>query len=191
MKTPVLIALLSLTAQAHAAPPAAPRLSPALQAVINETGDHPTGQASRCLRSFREDLPDASRSVDPLLAKARGDYAVLWMVAEDGSISGTWTVRQTRTGGLQVSLRGGDEPPEDNQLNAAAAKRFHAAWEQVVTGDITEVRDVADGSCTLVYDGKRARLFLPGYGVGARDSDALEAALKILADAANWYNAAP
>ncbi|QWT20125.1 hypothetical protein KPL74_20570 [Bacillus sp. NP157] len=90
-----------------------------------------------------------------------------------------------------MSLRGGDEPPEDNRLNAAAAKRFHAAWENVMTGDVTEVRDVADGSCTLVYDGKRARLFLPGYGIGTRNSDALETALKMLGDAANGYNAAP
>ncbi|MGF6494933.1 hypothetical protein ABIE56_003131 [Luteibacter sp. 621] len=180
--TAMLVLFLTVPMAAHAAPPEVHTLSAALTQVLTEADGQPGSQASRCERSFREYLADTSRAVDPLLAKAHGRFAVLWSVAEDGRISGAWIVRQTPSGRWQVSLRS-DDPPEDTELNAADAKRFTAAWARVMTGEITEVRDVADGSCTLAYDGKHARLFLPGDGIGSRTDDALQAALTILRDA--------
>ncbi|UPG93917.1 hypothetical protein [Luteibacter aegosomatissinici] len=186
MKTRPLTAMLALflavPMAANATPPEVPTLSAALTQALTEAGSQPGSQASRCERSFREYLADTSRAVDPLLAKAHGSFAVLWSVAEDGRISGAWIVRQTPSGRWLVSLRS-DDPPEDTELNAADARRFTAAWKRVMTGKITEVRDVADGSCTLTYDGRHARLFRPGYGIASRADDALQVALTVLDDA--------
>lgn len=183
--TAMLVLFLTVPMAAHAAPPEVHTLSAALTQALTEAGGQPGSQASRCERSFREYLDDTSHVVDPLLAKAHGSFAVLWSVAEDGRISGAWIVRQTPSGRWQVSLRG-DDPPEDTQLDAADTRRFTAAWERMMTGEITDVRDVADGSCTLAYDGTHARLFLPGDGIGSRADDALQAVLTILGDLQRW-----
>jgi hypothetical protein len=96
-----------------------------------------------------------------------------------GGMSTTTVVRASQSGATEVIFNGEDFA-ETGQLTAEETRNFKQAWLKVMTGDMREVRDIADGSCTLVSDGQRARIFQPGYGVPSEVGDALQSVFTIL-----------
>jgi hypothetical protein len=152
-------------------------LAGAMREAVAQAGHE--NAVTHCDAALREHFDEASRSIEDVLRQQpRDPYVLLWVVAEDGRISSTRVARPGKGQRLKVSFRG-DDLSDDSELSPTTAAQFNDAWRQLMTGKIADIKDVADGSCTLAYDGKRARLFLPGQGVPTDKDDALETALKL------------
>jgi hypothetical protein len=129
-----------------------------------------------CVKSFRSDLENAKRS-----AKGSGSATkptatrFLWTVAEGSGGMSTTTRIETSTAShrIDVVLRS-DDGVEHGHVRPDQAEKFDKAWLQTMEGPGREVSGIVDGSCTLVTDGDRVRIFAPGQGVVVGDGDALQ-----------------
>lgn len=137
-----------------------------------------------CKESFDVHLPNAEQVASRLRSNSAirsGKGAVttqVWAVSESwgGSFFGVLAASPTRAEFFTVL---DDEPPEHGAVDHLNAKSLEALVNSLMSLPIQKVNDVADGSCTLVIHGLRARMFPPGYDVRATDGGSLEKLLQV------------
>lgn len=129
-----------------------------------------------CVKSFRSDLENAKRSVKALGSATKPtETRFLWTVSEGSGGMSTTAKIETSTAPRRINVvLQSEDGMEHGQVRPDQTEKFDKAWLQTMEGPGREVSGIVDGSCTLVTDGERVRIFAPGQGVVVGYGDTLQ-----------------
>lgn len=148
---------------------------------------NPSFNPKYCKEAFELHLRDVQEAASSpqLTALGRSLSGALttqvWTVSESGG-SSFYGLLIASPDKVDVVTVVDDERPEHRVINDLKQMKLKSLLDDVMSLPIEEISDIADGSCTLVTDGPRSRVFPPGYGIRRQGGDKLHDLLQLFED---------